>query len=558
MPQKWECTCGTRNPINHSYCGSCGKRWDRVYKNGDTKTKPRKPDKGDEDRQTGFQVPAVGYTFAASSPQQAVQVEKSSSAGTPQKSLRTLLHQRANRIGKVESRIRRLEAALKEVQTTWPAYVQQLQQRVQQEHAKCLAFQNKAKHELQDLRKELPELMTQQLVPVSQQYVDTPQVSVPFPQHVPQDTHVPTMPQDSTLQHMYTTMMEVDTTPGIQLPSFVLPNITESQQPAPGLPHPSSVEGLNHAHVHVQSHVPASGVHPSIGSSQQSSMFPPCSAETLQQVMNTLAAQASLSNSTPGHAIPTAQGLDSMDATIEPPPGDWNSPPSPAQPVLPIVQDGSAHFPNPLYRKPTDLLPESTSQPVLSSSMAGPVVPVPTSDHVQKAVQEAAEALQQLPPEQGGTGGQGLTPQQLQQLETFAQQQQTCQQQLESLQHMIAKPPKHVNKVQLQPFGHAAQTSPPRVTQIDSMSVHSSPGRHLNGNVGVHNASPPGQRQQKIAKSTPGDVHIQHPQVHGIATPIPASPAVSSRSRSRPGSPTPLPTEVATDAEGEGNLDGLG
>ena len=30
MPQKWSCSCGSSVPITMSYCGSCGRRWDKV------------------------------------------------------------------------------------------------------------------------------------------------------------------------------------------------------------------------------------------------------------------------------------------------------------------------------------------------------------------------------------------------------------------------------------------------------------------------------------------------------------------------------------------------
>ena len=74
------------------------------------------------------------------------------------KSLKTTLHQKAYRIGKIEARIRKLESALSDVQAKWPEHVQRAQQQLRTDYGKYLQFQQVASIELAELRQELQQL----------------------------------------------------------------------------------------------------------------------------------------------------------------------------------------------------------------------------------------------------------------------------------------------------------------------------------------------------------------------------------------------------------------
>ena len=170
MPQKWKCTCNTAVPIAQTFCGHCGKRWDQVSKQKVPKSaKDPKLRTAETVVQSSvdFQLPSVGLAFASSSVQPSSQIGVQA-VGTHQpvvqKSFKTLMHQRANRYGKVEARINKIKDALAEVAVTWPAFLKKNQEMVQQKYQAYVQFHTTAHQELTQLTNELQSLLTDQLV----------------------------------------------------------------------------------------------------------------------------------------------------------------------------------------------------------------------------------------------------------------------------------------------------------------------------------------------------------------------------------------------------------
>lgn len=408
--------------------------------------------------------------------------------------MKTLLHQRANRIGKVENRIARLEAALQEVEKNWPGYVHQISQLLASEHQKCLQFHAQALAELSQLRQEMKQLLTQELrqeetqTPIIQPHV-TSYASVVQPDV---GHHVPHLP----ISHVGKPM-EVDST---QVPStfhFPLPSV------------------MSHAEASVVPQMPV--ITP--GLNQQ----------------NTQASQTPVFN----HHAAVA------------PPGNWTWPP--AAPAL-----GFSAFQLPNVSQPTQPVEDTQEHIQPSLNTSAPVLPVQPTAHlpppliapeVQHAINQAAQAL--IAQQQAATGDMQatLTPEQLEQLHQFGQQQMECHAQLQQL-HVASQQQARA------PVSHTPQETPVPLTQVSGleqpgiMSVASSPERPSK----MFSASPQNQRQQKIHKNTEGNVHQQ---VHigpfarsgpdPVAIPLnDASPIESPRS-SR--SPTPVPTEIPTPSE---------
>ena len=149
-----------------SFCGSCGVRWDKSQKKGNQggQTKPKKSPQ--EAASAHFEVPSVGasLSLSASSVSQPVQpprVEQQS------RTLKAQLHHRANRIGKVEARIQRLENAITDVQQRWPRHVHQVQQELITDHQRCIDFNATATKEIEALRQELHDSAAGSAVPAS-------------------------------------------------------------------------------------------------------------------------------------------------------------------------------------------------------------------------------------------------------------------------------------------------------------------------------------------------------------------------------------------------------
>eukprot|EP00438_Fugacium_kawagutii_P025723 Skav210479 [mRNA] locus=scaffold737:631424:639331:+ [translate_table: standard] len=390
MPQRWTCRCGAQVLMQHSFCGACGIRWDKVSKQGPNKPQPRQGKPTDTNPQSPiakeFAVPSVGYALPSSGTPLDGQVASHSNMGLQNnKSIKTLLHQRANKIGKIEARISKLESALKEIEVSWPRYVHQLQSMLTREHTRCTDFHTKATTELGQLRSELQGLLQQELTQVP---------SVSNPQQVPvlnADNQQLNMLKQAWYQQVamsYQPMgasatMEVDPAPS----SFVLPNLGEELNATP-----SSMTNL----------MGASGL---LGLGKTAVVdqgpFIPVPPPTLP------------SQSQPIHHVPSEADM---------PPGNWNWPPAPpvAQPDLHShsLAPGD-HFPNPLYKAP--VLPVSSTPDMNEQKgLHNTEVPAQTSHPVNTAVQQAVQAMLQMNADQGQSG---LTPQQLQQIDLFAQQQ---------------------------------------------------------------------------------------------------------------------------------------
>lgn len=347
MPQQWKCVCGLRVPITHSFCGGCGKRWDKIHKKTDPKQKARKgKDTIEPDTADSFHVPAVGFVFSGSASSTMGQPDnKPPGLNAQQKSLRSLLHQRANRIGKVESRIRKLQAALKEVQTTWPAYVQQVTQKLTQEHTKMMEFQQRATNELTELQQEMQSLLTQQLTPTNHQPESTAaQMSIPA--YMPPELIAQHIPGVHVMQEQATHVMEVDAQHNTQVPGFSLPNLGEAFQQLPVM-HPSiNVGGLPASHVgihHLQAAAPvpqASIGFTSVPVPNSSAHIPllnqgyPCqNAQETQLHVSALNTTGSVVQK-PASIQPQAvdNSATEPEDPLEMPPGDWNTPGSPQSP----------------------------------------------------------------------------------------------------------------------------------------------------------------------------------------------------------------------------------
>eukprot|EP00438_Fugacium_kawagutii_P003075 Skav220259 [mRNA] locus=scaffold1696:422156:429340:+ [translate_table: standard] len=196
----------------------------------------------------------------------------------------------------------------------------------------------------------------------------------------------------------------------------------------------------------------------------------------------------------------------------------------------------------PLY-KPSSLQPFSSVPPPQAPPVVGAAVTDPDMTQINQLVQEAAQAMIMLPIQQGGTGGQPLNAQQLQQLEVYAQKQIECQARLREVYAQVpSKVSSPVTQAQHPQVLQAPCVQAPCQQSSDALSVHSSPGHRLPRLPEQYQMSPPGQRQPKIAKQDQGDVHIQ------------PSRQDESQASSSPTSPVPVPTEIATDDE----LDKLG
>ena len=173
MPSKWSCQCGTSVPITLSYCGNCGLRWDKVNKSNNKSTaKPKQPAKDSKDANltdpadgSRFSVPSVGLAWQVDSHQ--MSTSRPTKVQQP-KSLQTLIHQKANRAGKITARIAKLEQAVEFVQTGWPSHVQAVQQQLQIKYAEVCRFQADVRNELVQLRQELEQLSMLGHTPVPQ------------------------------------------------------------------------------------------------------------------------------------------------------------------------------------------------------------------------------------------------------------------------------------------------------------------------------------------------------------------------------------------------------
>ena len=444
------------------------------------------------------------------------------------KSIKTQLHQKANKIGKLESRMERLQKALAEIQVTWPQFVHELRQVLVQEHQKVVNFQTAVTQELQQLKAEHHVLLHQQLVPM-------PSVHNPA---------IASMEQDKTSQIQ--AALELLAAHGIQ------PGNTYANTHVP-----MQVDATTHA---AHQHVAMS--HGGFGTDQ-------IHAQPSSQFVQQHPAAEHIS-------VPT---LPVQTEAIAPA-GNWQWPPAmPTRPELRLPDISIAEEPAAAEEQDYATLLQQ-QQAALQQPIQPPAAMSP--NHTQRldnlhldqelmvTVNQAAQALNQLPPEQGGGGGQGLTEAHMSKLIQFAQLQQQCQMQLHALkQDMIPTAAAHTDSAhtkqnqQQQPYEpdipipspvhtpletqQRASTAPATPQAADAMSIHSSPAKtaQQQGSQNVYSLSPRGQRQVKIPKQVPGNVHAQP----NTAVQTPISPASSH-------TPTPVPTEIPS--EEEDGLDGLG
>ena len=312
MPQKWSCTCGTHVPISMTYCGTCGRRWDKVGKqvpNGSNKgRKEAKPPKatapavGQHDASAvEFVIPNIGVQPVQQSPQPFLQPShmpilpsfQSTNAPrqeVPVKSLKTLLHQRANRIGKVEARMDKLKAALTTIQQDWPRYVHGMYQQIQQKHRECLDFQKAVEAELTQLRTEHHGLLTQKL--------EDP-ITIPSVQPAP-------MPQDRMMQ-------------ATQVLDFVLPTACTQQSTYAQVPAAMEVDPGTHraeTSLNTVSHMGMPPMYP-----VRTHTVPPA------PVACTEPAPVQMPAPHTNVGLPNTQG-QVQPSQCQMPPGDWNWPPT--------------------------------------------------------------------------------------------------------------------------------------------------------------------------------------------------------------------------------------
>lgn len=471
--------------MDHSFCGSCGLRWDRAARNVSMNNKGKQPaPAGKPDADTGVQkvlcefvMPSVGLPLQSSGSQSSVVLPLQSGlninqgsanqAQPPHKSMKAMLHQRANRIGKVEARIAKLQQALQSVQTGWPRpqYVHAVQEMLNKEHTKCVTFSEQATAELQKLHTELHALLHSQIAAEC----TMPAVTPPYPVD-PNPPHVATSQVYAAME----VLQNAGFFKGQLNPLGQQSMEVDSHKEAPDMPVPSPV-------------APTAPVLPTLPSMQA---FPPM-----------------------GPIGPKEEESDL-------PPGNWNWPPSlPPAPSLCIPQETKTeeHFPNPLYR------------PVAPAFVPGTLDPA-----VEEAVQRAAKGLQEQQVSQG-LPSSPLTATNLAQLRAFTEQQKQCHVQLEQLR---ASFPKTMPVVTSQTAPVPSSTAP---VEPHAVSVPSSPGPgscsqgHVTGPEHFL-LSPEGQRLSKVSKTIAGEVHGQPAMAQ--RTEVPSSAG-------SPRTPTPVPTEIA-------------
>lgn len=494
--------------MNLEYCGSCGKHWSRIAKqakhpNGKPKTRTDNEPKVAE----AFVMPMVGLPLGS----QVGSSQSASSAPAVQpsitKPLKNLLHQRANRLGKVESRIQRLQKAVADVKQNFPVYVNKIQQHLRTEHQKCLTFCSQATEELAVLQKELQDLISGNVTVPShpsqgyaQNTIDTQQMSK-VQEALATLTAAGLMPLQPSIPAV-TPHMEVDAAafPDIARDAnnfqdtygFHVPNIQDVLEPQPVM-NPMSPRNQEHQ-------PPGSWTWP-----------------LLEPIVPELVI-----------------GQDPIQDPIQ----------------VPTVEPSSEQFPNPLYRSPIlPVQPDSGTACQAATSAQDKTAP-----EVAQAVNAATQGMQAWCFEHGLGDGQTLPVNVQAQLNVFAEQQKHCHAIMQSMQQGINPPspagqpqsfgpilPTHKSMV---PF---SQPFPPKPRASDGGSVHSSPAKstmHMQGLDGLerYSLSPKGQRIPKIPRAHGGDVHTQ-PRI------LEDSPEEGSKS------PTPVPTEVATPTEEQ--TDGL-
>ena len=577
MPQKWECGgCGAHVPLACSFCGQCGQRWDKQSKKQSAAKNKSKQD-SKMPPSTAFVMPAVGVQISQSNSVGSVgtvgTVGTAAAVGTvgavglnavqtaqaekPSRSIKSQLHHRANRIGKVEARIDRLVRALEEVKTTWPQYVHRMHQEMAEQHAKCTKFHVAVTKELESLRVELHGLLTQQLHHMPQ---------------VPMQTAMPGAQQ--ALQQAQQALAALAAVSGMNQPTYA--EVPQMPMPMEEDTH-IAAQGNGFQIPHVGMQLP--GTDPVHSTINMHAMMHQTSMASGYQVPNQVP------------CLPVQQPAEPQIQEADIPQGNWTWPP--AMPNMPNMNvPGLTSEPVDMMSRPAEAdYTHVNAAPVGHVQNSTPTVPLhpPSNAAINQLLQgadvspdflqtltEAAHGLNQLSVEQGGGGGQGLSAKHLEQLTKFAQQQQQCHQDLMSFHGQVNQ----MNRPSMQQQATTAQTAPAtpvvlpappqdpitpeassaqevgsaqslrgaRIMQTPparAMSINSSPGQPTPApqmRTETYSISPRGQRQQKVSKSQPGPVHSQPSLAYQL-------PVYESDGSSL--DPTPVPTEVATDEEVE-------
>ena len=451
MPQKWQCKCGNGIPMSQAFCGFCGTRWDKVNRQGKQQNtpKPKPATASAQPEPRGFlqefALPEIGFSSSQSS-QPGTSVG-GQSKGTPPvvKSIKTQLHQRANRIGKVEQRISKLQDGLATVAQEWPLHVQEIQHSLQSDLEKCKEFQDRASQELTSLQTELQGLLHQSLEPdrpVEHAAPPVLPISEPNPGHI----------APSLLPQVYAAISQLQAQGLIQVnfPQVgpVPMDCTEQrtpfvQSPVDSFPAqvvtPSPVQhpvGLASMHPSVGAHLPYQ-VAPPQGFVQPSPVHLTANGLTKpathvpQQVQLPVRDTAVEQPSPPSFGAMTPQARQHVPPEpMTPPPGNWNSPGAYAPQTEPLPmpnapwQEGQAvqdnMFPNPLYKPKTPV-----QQPV--QTQVAQQTDVANSHAMDQAVADATTAMMQF---YAVPSHADLPPQVQQQLSNFAAQQEYCRQQI--------------------------------------------------------------------------------------------------------------------------------
>ena len=371
MPSKWSCQCGNQVPLALSFCGHCGLRWDKTAKSA-TKPAAKPKQSGKERKDQAPAEPSDGSQFFVPSVGLSWQTDKNTLPLTGDakmqapKSLQTIIHQKANRAGKVTARIRKLEQALETVQKGWPSHVQHVQQQLQVKQAEVQRFQTDVNAELMQLRQELHHLSL---------------LGQPAP---PQ-----TQPDLVTVQQVQNAM-EVLNAAGLRFPSYAgTVDVSAHMEVEPQhfeAPQDFTLPNLQEPGFGVQSYVQTPVV--SVDSVQQSRMSDPSHVPVTAAISQQVHAQVPQmpADSMHAHVRPT------LVPGLEIPPGNWN-------PNIP------QHFPNPLYKAPeAPILPVAEPTDVPTRWQYVPH-PAPVNAEVAAYVEKAVQGLQDQHIQQQSPGG---------------------------------------------------------------------------------------------------------------------------------------------------------
>lgn len=491
MPQRWTCACGQQVRFSQLFCGQCGKRW---QKNMTPNPKARgKPSSDTKPRVEGFSIPSV--VLSSSSAPSGFSNAPQGNGGNPQKSIKSLLHQKANRIGKLEARASKLKAALLQVQESWPKYVHEVQSMLAAEHTKCVQFTNSATAELNQVQHELHEL-TQPHMHAHQTQADMSQTHMESMQML-QVQQALQLLQSAGLVKLPTyapqpAQMDVD--PPIEPPAVATPVSNPPQLPAV-----AQAAGIGSN----MGNQPANGSIDNADQPPGNWGWPPAAPITCTHVLPDISIDPEESH--------VEEYVQSGSTGMHPGP-------------LPVVQD---MFPNPLYTPPA-------SQPVL---------PVP----VQQVVIQAEAGLRELAQAQGMTPTDALPAHLQQQLDAFKEQQMQCHAQLEAFQQIAAQQAR-ATPIPESPTGHPMSPAPTPVPAMDSLSVKSSPQKHSHAPTSKLEPFPNPQCHQKVAKQTPGNIHAQ-PQMFSMALGHTAQATNTEDEDQSSRDPTPVPTEIPSDSD---------